>query len=137
MNGRAGARPFSFVAAGGIAPLTGGRSELAAANPRAECGDRRFHRAETPAEPARDATKHQRDEAEQGGGRGDARRRVGSVRRLLLHLVDGLLILLRVLVDLGARLLDRNPLSSRQRLRRARARRFRLGRVPCDGRTNR
>ena len=97
----------------------------------------RLHRAHAPAKPARERPKQKAERAEQRAPRDGPGCRLGRLRRLLLRLVDRLAVLLLVLLDLRARLLDRNVLGPRDGLSCALARVLLLLRVAGDERAHR
>jgi hypothetical protein len=94
-------------------------------------------RANAPAEPSGDCAKEEADEAKQCGTRHRLSCRVSGVLRLLFSLVYGLPILLLVLLNLPASILDGDVLRTRYRLGRALARLCHLLLIASYGRAHR
>src|SRR4029077_8061651 len=89
----------------------------------------RFDRTKAPSEPTGDCSEKEGDETQQCGTRHRLSRCVGGLSGLLLCLVYGLPILLLVLLDLPASVLDGHVFRMRYRLGCALARLYRLLRV--------
>ena len=96
----------------------------------------RFDRTKAPSEPTGDCSEKEGDETQQCGTRHRLSCCVGGLSGLLLCLVYGLPILLLVLLDLPASVLDGHVLRMRYRLSCALARLCRLLRVASDGRSH-
>jgi hypothetical protein len=94
----------------------------------------RFDRTKAPSEPTGDCSEKEGDETQQGGTRHRLSRSVGGLRGLLLGLIYGLPILLLVLLNLRASILDGHVLRMRYGLGCALARLCRLQRVASDSR---
>ena len=97
---------------------------------RREC---RFDCARATAEPPREAAEQKADGAEERPAGDRLGCCVGCLRRLLLGLFDSLPVLLLVLLNLRSRLLDRNVLRPRDRLRCPLPRFLRLLLISGDG----
>ena len=96
----------------------------------------RFDRTKAPSEPTGDRTEEESYETKPSDTRHRLSRCVGGLRGLLLCLVYGLPILLRVLLNLLASILDGHVLRMRYRLGCALARLCRLLRVANNGRSH-